>query len=1074
MVLPQGGEKCGYLNVKVPAKVRGKGVRGWKAWKRKWVVVHAMTVQATKDPIVTIDMYSNENRQGQLERSTVYLEKVTVIHRTLSRSHHFAFTVEAAVEPLIHLAGKSETDSQSWISALRNIFWPPIIRAPLGGGIGTVFEVSIIESVSARMATSGTDQPVETVGYMMVLPSVILLTSLASGSILIEWPWMVIRGVRLINTDNDEDKEKIIAVHVISNVATSGLYYLFSKQAESIHQMLTDRLEEIEAEDDSCFVNGQSQRQSLNSHRNSTISQRRLSMSQGQSSANRKSLLSQRQSTVSRKSSLDSSTSRKSGKIQQKTLTTSSSSTDDDDDDDDDNQHIINKSQSLNSIATNEEVETPDIESSEPEVEFQVQLRRKIPFKTSAGTVIYDKIPKPRQCSKLDRRKSISDTDILTEIRRSKEDQKRHRSSSSAIVSKTATGSSKSIKMKQLQKQKELSVPKIQYLKPEMAEDKRPMSIHSAGSSMSRDSGVMMSPTDETITLKNSLQVEETISKQFYRPFADFVDERAVQLSTRRQSTSSTTSEGTIYSEIDQVNGGHHEDPLYEDLDKFRKNIHKLLGVSKGEMSDNCKTPPPPLPPRQYEGGRPVTPVMPVQLHRKDVLKYLGVESEGKTKKFYGSLNRLPTGNVKSNQKFYQINKRKDIHSFLGISPMTSSQPSLVELTYDQPRPTFDLINTAESTVNNSTTTNKNNNNSSNCRRISKSYVRVRKSEDSSTLALPSSTQTLSSLSTSPKPLKKKKIKFPKWRRLSTTKSPEEISYRSFDQSDLDLISIEADNVCSSVCDVPELDQSLSVMETPIEEEVTTQNLDEQAEQCSVPKLRKSAITNDIPPAISLSIAAEPQYANLIDMQENPQFLLNDNELIEDDEYTDMSIRAQSLRHAHSLYIAMETETEVPATLEEMDANTIAPNYSKVRKNSKENVDVTEIEQPVEICTLTSEEHDSSDNSSATAESAVSDKKNDETVAITEIPTETSSKNVENLNDDVKSDKTTETHMSTADDVDKEVIKRMIIESNTYGDRLKKHLSSYIDEIFAESLMEFDSRRSSNISNSSTKSMETE
>lgn len=105
-----------------------------QAWKKRWVVVNGLTNVATQNPIVTIDMYSNENREGlQLERSTIYLEKVVMIHRTQSKSRPFAFSVEAQ-DTLVYLSGYSETDSQRWIASLRTILWPSTYKPTLDCG----------------------------------------------------------------------------------------------------------------------------------------------------------------------------------------------------------------------------------------------------------------------------------------------------------------------------------------------------------------------------------------------------------------------------------------------------------------------------------------------------------------------------------------------------------------------------------------------------------------------------------------------------------------------------------------------------------------------------------------------------------------------------------------------------------------------------------------------------------------------------------------------------------------------------------------------------------------------------
>lgn len=102
-----------------------------QAWKRRWVVIHGLHDITSGTPIITIDIYPHEQMENQqFERTTIYLNNIKSISRTLSKTHPYAFQVITA-ECTLFLSGKSETDSQAWILAFRRILWPPVSKMSL-------------------------------------------------------------------------------------------------------------------------------------------------------------------------------------------------------------------------------------------------------------------------------------------------------------------------------------------------------------------------------------------------------------------------------------------------------------------------------------------------------------------------------------------------------------------------------------------------------------------------------------------------------------------------------------------------------------------------------------------------------------------------------------------------------------------------------------------------------------------------------------------------------------------------------------------------------------------------------
>ena len=96
-----------------------------QAWKRKWVCLHHMADITANKIVAILNMWqSSEHAETRRQdKLTISLENVTRIRRTKSKTHAHAFEI-IEDEPVLYMAGDSETTSQAWIAALRRIFWP--------------------------------------------------------------------------------------------------------------------------------------------------------------------------------------------------------------------------------------------------------------------------------------------------------------------------------------------------------------------------------------------------------------------------------------------------------------------------------------------------------------------------------------------------------------------------------------------------------------------------------------------------------------------------------------------------------------------------------------------------------------------------------------------------------------------------------------------------------------------------------------------------------------------------------------------------------------------------------------
>lgn len=74
--------------------------------------------------VAKIEIFTDEEAyKKKQEKDTIYLENITLIRRTKSKSHPFAFEV-IEDDPVLYLSGQNETETQSWLTSLRRIFWP--------------------------------------------------------------------------------------------------------------------------------------------------------------------------------------------------------------------------------------------------------------------------------------------------------------------------------------------------------------------------------------------------------------------------------------------------------------------------------------------------------------------------------------------------------------------------------------------------------------------------------------------------------------------------------------------------------------------------------------------------------------------------------------------------------------------------------------------------------------------------------------------------------------------------------------------------------------------------------------
>ncbi|KAK7863007.1 hypothetical protein R5R35_014559 [Gryllus longicercus] len=219
----------GYLDVKVPAKVRKRGFTPWKAWKKQWCVV-----LPSENSGVCIQIGSNSSNTIQISSDSTFCH-------SSSRSRQFAFGVYTNVgqtrRPLIFLAGNSETETQKWMAHIRNLLHPkqPFdIYAQHGEG---TFSVSLIDNTLTQSAGLSGFYGVMTVGACHIS-----LSRNGSEEAVASWDWSQFHQFHLAATGKPEDENKICVIHTSSEFpAGPGQMYIFCLQAPQLLDCLLRR-----------------------------------------------------------------------------------------------------------------------------------------------------------------------------------------------------------------------------------------------------------------------------------------------------------------------------------------------------------------------------------------------------------------------------------------------------------------------------------------------------------------------------------------------------------------------------------------------------------------------------------------------------------------------------------------------------------------------------------------------------------------------------------------------------------------------------------------------------------------
>lgn len=226
----------GYLDVKIPAKDRG--FTPFKPWRNRLVRLSSSLRPEDKEPLkvyIQVLMVAGPWIHGTSEKSNLYLELTsedTVVFRCHSRTHKYAFIVSKHDKPLLHLAGNSETESQTWMATLRASLWPHSPIYELEAALSTKYEVSVIDDEYVHRAGL-----LGAFGYLAVTDKKLVLTNPKTGDVIQEWYFNTLRRFALVDQGQKDDIGKIFSIDMNKESSTgSGRMFFYSTQAKEILQ----------------------------------------------------------------------------------------------------------------------------------------------------------------------------------------------------------------------------------------------------------------------------------------------------------------------------------------------------------------------------------------------------------------------------------------------------------------------------------------------------------------------------------------------------------------------------------------------------------------------------------------------------------------------------------------------------------------------------------------------------------------------------------------------------------------------------------------------------------------------
>lgn len=216
--------KSGYVDVKLPPSARNSST--WKSWKRKWVDLTQLDSAPGQACEVLLEVRASRN-SGVQARGTLS-PKTAQVFRCNSGSREFAVAVRSGQrQPMVFLAGDSETQSQEWMAALRALLWPPVPMVELENVLGFNFEASLIDD-----AWSGRAGLLGSYGNLSISGHKLILTHPHTEHVIQEWYLNTLTRFQVYKNKHEADHGKLLAIECGSESSTGkGVLQFYCPEA---------------------------------------------------------------------------------------------------------------------------------------------------------------------------------------------------------------------------------------------------------------------------------------------------------------------------------------------------------------------------------------------------------------------------------------------------------------------------------------------------------------------------------------------------------------------------------------------------------------------------------------------------------------------------------------------------------------------------------------------------------------------------------------------------------------------------------------------------------------------------
>lgn len=233
-------EICGFLyvkstgkryNAKIAQRVRKRALALSRVWKRLWCSMMklgpGLGLQVQFDQKLSCHDALKQNEKD----SSVVIPSNAIIHRILSRTKQFAFSISSAVDrkPLLSLSANSETETQRWMANIRYLLKPRRHCC-----IERSYDVSMVDNAHSKAAGL-----IGLYGDLIANQTGIFIRNVHTGEIAKTFKWKEFTQFHLMTAGRPEDVKRICVIHTSKEFCCGiGELYIFCLDANKLLQDL--------------------------------------------------------------------------------------------------------------------------------------------------------------------------------------------------------------------------------------------------------------------------------------------------------------------------------------------------------------------------------------------------------------------------------------------------------------------------------------------------------------------------------------------------------------------------------------------------------------------------------------------------------------------------------------------------------------------------------------------------------------------------------------------------------------------------------------------------------------------